>query len=69
MNHKQTQIEHIRKKLLKEGYVTNLYAINHHIWRLSDIIFRLRGEGMEIETIYKNKKGERNTKYVLVKKT
>ena len=47
-----SQKEIIKQKLEKEREVNNLDCINHGIWRLSDIILRLRKEGMTIETIY-----------------
>lgn len=63
--HSQKQL--IRQQLLETGYVTNLWAIEHHIWRLSERIRELKADGMEIETKFENKVGGRNTKYVLIK--
>lgn len=67
MSLKQTQIEIISNKLLNEGFITNLWCINNQIWRLGARIEELRQDGWDIETIYANRKGERNTTYKLIK--
>jgi hypothetical protein len=41
------------------GECNNLYCLKHGIWRLSDIIFRLKGEGWQIGGEFlKDKKGK-----------
>ncbi len=58
----------IKDKLENEGEVSNLWAINNGIWRLSDIILHLRrDEHLEIETIYEPEK-TRVCRYKLIPK-
>ncbi len=59
-----------QKKLIKQiledkGEVDNLWCIQNGIWRLGDIIFRLRNEGLNIKTIY-NPEVSKNTHYKLI---
>jgi len=65
---KTSQKEIIKSKLEKEGEVTNLWAIQNGMWRLGDIIFRLRGEGLNIETIFMEEGVGKNCHYRLIKK-
>lgn len=45
--------------LTVHGECNNLYALKHGIWRLSDVIFRLRNEGWIIDGEFlKDKKGK-----------
>lgn len=57
-----TKKEKVKRHLLKHGSITSWEAITkYNATRLSDIIFRLRKDGYDIETIYKtnkNKEGE-----------
>lgn len=57
-----TKKEKVRQHLLKYGSITSWEAITkYNATRLSDIIFCLRKDGYDIETIYKtnkNKEGE-----------
>lgn len=54
---------------LEKGGITNRWAFEHNIWRLGARIGELRQTGLNIVTEYRNKVGERNTKYTLVKWT
>jgi hypothetical protein len=50
MNEKQlSQSQKVINMLSEFGEVSNLWAIKHYILRLSDIIFRLRQQGWQIE--------------------
>ena len=49
---KMSQKQLIKQKLLEKGEVDNLWCINNGIWRLSDIILRLRNDGLNIVTEY-----------------
>ena len=62
----KNQIQIIKDKLEKEGSISNLWALHNFIWRLGARIHDLRLEGWDIETVYVNKKGERNTEYKLI---
>jgi len=62
-----TQTQIIKNRIEKYGFVENLWSIKNNIWRLGARVNELRNDGMKIDTIFKNKKGERNTKYLLVK--
>ena len=64
MSNKQT----VKNILERDGEITNFWCIENRILRLSDIIFRLKNEGMEIETEYKGSKGNKNCKYILKRK-
>lgn len=60
----QTQLEVVIKKLERDGYVDNLWAIRNYILRLGAIIHVLRKEyGLNIRTDYKNVRGHRNCHY------
>jgi len=65
MTKSQTQV--IRERLERGLLVSNLWAFQHQIWRLASRIRDCREAGMNIETIYRNSKGERNSRYILVK--
>lgn len=54
-----SQREKVVNMLFTFGECNNLWAIKHYIWRMSDIIFRLRQEGWQIEGEFlKDKKGK-----------
>jgi len=66
---KKSQKDIIREKLEKEGVITNLWAIQNGIWRLSDIILHLRRDDrMNITTEYNTELVGKNTHYHLVRK-
>ena len=69
MKKQKTQKQIVLDKLLLGKPVTTIWAVQHFILRLSDIIFTLRKEGLIIETIaVKNKTNSSSTaKYVLKK--
>ena len=69
---KKTQKEIVLERMMKLGYIDNFYCIHNYILRLSDIIFRLRNEGMKIETksgkeLKKPKALHKNFYYILEK--
>ncbi len=68
METKKTQKEIVLEKLEKEGKITNLWCIQHGIWRLSDVILHLRNEGHEIVTEYNTEKVGKNCHYYLKSK-
>jgi hypothetical protein len=45
-----TQKEFVRLHLLNRGYITRNYCLQNYISRLSDIVFKLRKTGMEIDS-------------------
>lgn len=54
-----TKKEKVKRHLLEHGTITSWEAImKYNATRLSDIIFCLRKEGYDIETVYKTKKNE-----------
>lgn len=57
----------VQKRLNRYGQIDNLWAFKNQVWRLAARIHELRCEGMEIETVFKNEKGKRNCKYILIK--
>lgn len=63
-----TQEEIVKEKLEKEGQVTNLWALQHGIWRLGAVIHDLRQKGLDIETIYNTPEVKKNTHYKLKQK-
>lgn len=49
---KQTAFDLIKSTLLEKKIVDNYWAIDSRVTtRLSDVIFKLRNEGLEIETV------------------
>lgn len=64
MNTKKTQINAVRKQLLKTGKVDNIWAVRNYILRLSAIIFMLKAEGYTFKTYYKNVKGKTTRQFV-----
>ena len=63
----KTHKEIVKEILEQEGEIHNLWCWQNGIWRLSDIIFQLRTEGMNIETIYMKEGVGRNCHYRLIK--
>lgn len=56
-NGKKAQIDIVREHLIANGRITSIDAFSkYNITRLSALIFRLRKEGKEIETIDKPRK-------------
>jgi len=49
---KPTQEQIVEARLTRYGAINNLWAIDHHIWRLGAIICRLRVKGLKIEGEY-----------------
>lgn len=39
---KRSQQSVVREKLARDGFVSNLWAINRHIWRLGAIVYQIR---------------------------
>jgi hypothetical protein len=63
MNEKQlSQSQKVVNMLSEFGEVSNLWAIKHYILRLSDIIFRLRQQGWQIEGEFLKDKNGKITK-------
>lgn len=62
----KTQKQRVIEKLLEKGKVDNFWAFNNYILRLGAIIYKLRQNGIEITTHYKNIKGHKNCIYKLV---
>ena len=64
-----TQIKHIRSHLKIYGTITTWEAIEqYHCTRLSEYIRVLRGEGMDIQSNWKEHNGKRFVEYSLVEK-
>lgn len=57
-----SQSQKVINMLSEFGEVSNLWAIKHYILRLSDIIFRLRQQGWQIEGEFLKDKNGRITK-------
>lgn len=58
-----TKKEKVKRHLLKHGSITSWEAImKYNATRLSDIIFCLRKEGYDIETVYKSRINEEGEK-------
>lgn len=62
---KKTQRKIIEEKLRTDGEVTNVWAIEHYMLRLGDIIHRMRKDGWEIDGDFIE--GTKNFRYTLVK--
>jgi hypothetical protein len=63
---KPSNKDKVKKILLDEGVIDNKFCLmNGTSWRLSDIILKLRREGMDIETIYNTPEVGKNTHYIL----
>jgi len=62
-----SQSKVILTRLKRYGIVSNTWALSNGIRRLASRIKDLRDEGHEIVTLFKNKVGERDCKYRLVK--
>jgi len=63
---KQTQKEIVLKQLKENGFIDNVWCVNHYILRLGDIIFKLKQDGYTFDdqdSGYVN--GTRNWRYVL----
>lgn len=62
-----TQKEKVLLHLKKEGSITPLEALlKYNVYRLSDVIFKLRGEGHNIETFIKKANGTKYAQYIYV---
>lgn len=59
-----TQRKRVEEKLRRDGEVTNLWAITNGMWRLGDIIHRMRADGWDIHGDYVE--GTKNFQYTLV---
>lgn len=54
----KTQLQLIKRKLLKDGFISRNWCLRNYISRLSGIIFRLHEEGIKTVGGYvKTKKG------------
>lgn len=61
-----TQIDAIREFLEKGNSITPLDALREFgCFRLAAVIFMLRDEGMDIETITEHKNGKKYARYIL----
>lgn len=49
MANKKSQKQFVLEILRKEGYITRNYCLQNYISRLSDIIFKLKTNGINIE--------------------
>lgn len=55
---KETKIRKVKEHLLKYGKITGLEALKFYdLYRLSDVILKLRRQGMNITTIQKDGNG------------
>lgn len=61
---KKTQKQIILEQLRQKGSVSNVWAINHFILRLSERIRELEMDGYEIERGYEVKKGKKTKNFV-----
>ena len=59
----KTQNEIIKEKLLKDGSITNAWAVRHYILRLSERIRELKEEGWNIEGAYVIKNNKKTKTY------
>lgn len=66
MTKKPTQEERVIAVLKRDGYASNIAAINNRILRLASIISKLRKKGWIINTDYKGVVGDKNCIYKLV---
>jgi len=66
---KKSQKQLISDRLIRYGEVSNIWAVNNKILRLSERIRELKQRGYNIETFYKVFRGkrERTASYRLVK--
>ncbi len=67
MTKKATQKQTVAARLRRYGLVTNLWAWQNNIWRLSHIVFELRREGWPIALEYGTKNVGKNSHYRLTK--
>ena len=67
MSKKPTQEDRVAAALKRDGYISNLDAINnYHILRLASVISKLRQNGWLIDTDFKGVVGNKNCVYKLV---
>lgn len=69
----QTQDDVVKEKIIRDGEVSNFWAIRNNILRLGAVIFRLRRAGMELRGAFGKELGKersewKNYYYTLVKK-
>lgn len=64
---KLTNKQKVASRLKRYGVITNRWAWQNGIWRLSDCIFDLRREGWAIALEYGTKRTGRNSHYHLTK--
>ena len=60
----KTQHQVIREKLIKDGSISNVWAVNHYIFRLSERIRELVDKGWNFEKHYLKRNGRRTNTYV-----
>lgn len=60
---KKSQKQIVWEKLRNDGEITNLWAIQNHIWRLGAVIKVLRDEGKQIDGDYL--RGTKNFQYTI----
>ena len=69
---KKTQLQIVRERLEKYGYVDNFWAIKNYILRLGAVVYDLRQEGLEIEGAFGKALGKKRPNwknyYYLLKK-
>ena len=60
--------ERVKEILERDGVITNLWCLNHGIWRLSDVILHLRRDDkMVIDTEFNTPEVGKNCHYYLKK--
>lgn len=63
---KLTNKQRVANRLKRYGVVSNYWAWQNGVWRLSHIIFELRREGWDISLEYNTPRVGRNSNYHLV---
>ena len=63
---KETQLQMIRSKVLKDGYVTRNWCLERFVTRLGSRIYDLKEEGMEFEGKYVRTDYGQDYKYTLL---
>ena len=64
MENQKTQQEIVLEKLIREGEVSNKWAIFNGIWRLGAVICKIREEGFKIEGDYEVVNGRKSKNFI-----
>ena len=64
MENQKTQQEIVLEKLIREGEVSNKWAIFNGIWRLGAIICKIRNAGWNIEGDFEIKNGKKTKNFI-----